>query len=115
MSEQSGHEPNVVVERRAGGGIGLFLLGAAVGAGLAWLYAPQSGAETRADLRRGARRAKRKAREFAEEATEAVQHIARSSRTAAKDAAGEAREALERRLSRHGRAVDETDSEDSGV
>lgn len=137
MSDKGGEEPSVVVERRSGGGIGLFLLGAVVGAGLALLYAPQSGAETRADLRRGARRARRKARAFAEETTEAVHDIARSgreaasdfarssrsaagdfvrtTRTAAKDAAGEAREALERRLARHGRVVDEDDSEDSGV
>ena len=114
MSEQSEREPNVVVERRSGGGIGLFLLGAVVGAGLALLYAPQSGTDTRADLRRGARRARRKAREFAAEATDAVQDVAqdvvRTARATAKDVAGEAREALERRLARHGRAAkdDET-------
>ena len=62
MAEQSGSEPTVVVERRSGGGIGLFILGVAVGAGIALLLAPQSGAETRQDLRRGARRLRRKAR-----------------------------------------------------
>lgn len=116
MSEHSDREPNVVVERRSGGGIGLFLLGAVVGAGLALLYAPQAGVDTRADLRRGARRARRKAREFAAEATDAVQDVVqdvvhdvqdvvRSGRAAARDVAGEAREALERRLARHGRAA----------
>ena len=115
MSEHNDREPNVVVERRSGGGIGLFLLGAVVGAGLALLYAPQSGDETRADLRRGARRARRKARELAAEATDAVQDIARTTRSAVKDAAGEAREALERRLARHGRAADDDETEDIGV
>lgn len=115
MSDQSGREPAVVVERRSGGGIGLFLLGAVVGAGLALLYAPQAGVDTRADLRRSVRRARRKARAFAEEATDAVQEIARTTRAAAKDAAGEAREALERRLARHGRVVENDDSEDNGV
>lgn len=106
MSEQSEREPNVVVERRSGGGIGLFLLGAVVGAGLALLYAPQSGVDTRADLRRGARRARRSAREFAAEATDVVQDVVRTTRATAKDVAGEAREALERRLARHGRAAE---------
>ncbi len=106
MSEQSEREPNVVVERRSGGGIGLFLLGAVVGAGLALLYAPQAGVDTRADLRRGARRARRKARDFAAEASEVVQDVVRTTRATAKDVAGEAREALERRLARHGRAAE---------
>jgi len=141
MSEYSDSEP-IVVERRSGGGIGLFLLGVAVGAGLALLYAPQSGAETRQDLRRGARRMRRKARDLAAEAREAAGDVVRSSRDAAsdfarssksaagdfvrttraaardavgeaRDAAGEARDALERRLARHGRAAD--DEEDTGV
>jgi gas vesicle protein len=126
MSEHDSNEPNVVVERSSGGGVGLFLLGLAVGAGIALLFAPQSGAETRADLRRGARRARRKARDFAEEAREAAHDIVRTSRgaagdfvrttrTAARDAAGEAKEALERRLARHGRGADVEESEDIGV
>ncbi len=134
MSEFSGNDP-IVVERRSGGGMGLFLLGVAVGAGLALLYAPQSGEETRADLRRGARKVRRKARDLADEAREAAGDVVRTSReaagdfarsskaaagdfvrttrAAARDAAGEARDALERRLARHGRADEE--SEDNGV
>lgn len=137
MSEHDSNEPKVVVERSSGGGVGLFLLGLAVGAGIALLYAPQSGAETRADLRRGARRARRKARDFAEEARDAAHDIAKSSReaagdfvrtsrvaasdfvrttrTAARDAAGEAKEALERRLARHVRGAEVEESEDIGV
>ena len=98
MSDQGDQEPTIVVERKSGGGIGLFLLGLAVGAGLALLYAPQSGARTRADLRRATRRARRKAGALAD---------------AAKDAAGEARAALERRLARHGLSADEDDSEET--
>ena len=124
MSEREQSEP-IVVERRSGGGIGLFLLGVAVGAGLALLYAPQSGAETRQELRRGARRLKRRARVLAEEvqdsaeevvreARHAVREVARSTRDAAGDAAREAREALERKLARHGRrAADEDEDADA--
>ena len=86
-------EPAVVIERRSGGGIGIFLLGAAVGAGLALLFTPQSGEETRASVRRAARRVRRKAREMAESGRDAVEDMARTGKAAARDA----REAIERR------------------
>jgi gas vesicle protein len=122
MSEQGGSEPTVIVERRSGGGIGLFLLGVAVGAGIALLYAPQSGAETRQDLRRGARRVRRKARELGEDARDSAEDLVRSTRSAAREAVREARDAarearakLERRLARHGRPAADDEAEDSGV
>lgn len=120
MAEHS--EPAVVIERRGGGagsGIALFLLGAAVGAGLALLFAPQSGEETRADIRRGARRLKRKARDLAETGREAVDDLKRQGRDTVDDlkrqgraAARDARAALEERLARH---RDAADDEDDGV
>ena len=42
-------EPYVVIEQKPAG-VGSFILGLAVGAGLALLFAPRSGAETRSDL-----------------------------------------------------------------
>jgi gas vesicle protein len=57
-------EPAVIIERHSGG-VGSFLIGVAIGAAAALLLAPQSGAATRRDLRRGARRAKRAARDIA--------------------------------------------------
>lgn len=101
-------EPAVVIERRDGGagsGIALFLLGAAVGAGIALLVAPQSGDEARAELRRGVRRLKRKARDVAEQGREVVDDLQRQGRSAVKDA----RSALEERLARHREAVDDGD------
>jgi len=55
---QGGMEDNerVIVVERGSTGIGAFVLGAAIGVGLALLVAPQSGAATRRDLRRRARR-----------------------------------------------------------
>jgi gas vesicle protein len=44
----------IIVEPDRGSGIGLFVLGAALGAGLALLFAPASGEETRRRLRREA-------------------------------------------------------------
>ena len=65
MVDGNGGEPAVVIERRSGGGAGLFLLGLAIGAGIALLLAPGSGEETRAALSRQARRLRRKARDLA--------------------------------------------------
>jgi hypothetical protein len=51
-------EPEVVFIERDDGGSALkwLVVGAALGAGLALLFAPRSGSETRAELQRGARR-----------------------------------------------------------
>ena len=54
----------VVVNRGGNAGIGMMLLGLAIGAGAALLFAPASGQETRERLQREARRAARKAREL---------------------------------------------------
>src|SRR5688500_20330626 len=53
--------PYIVIERERGGSIGSFVLGALVGAGVALLFAPQSGEETQEEIRRRARRLRDKA------------------------------------------------------
>ena len=114
MSEANIGEPAVVIERRSGGGIGVFLFGLALGAGLALLYAPQAGIETRRELRRGARRVRRKVRDLGDDAQDAAHEFVRTTRDAARDT----REALERRLARHQPPrpdEDDDDDEDSGV
>ncbi len=50
-----GEEPEVVVERDRRVEVGAFLLGALVGAGIALLFAPGSGAQTQARLRNRAK------------------------------------------------------------
>lgn len=104
MRDGSG-EQAVVIERRGGGGLGVFLLGAALGAGLALMFAPQSGDETRAQLRRTARKVKRRARAVVEDGREAVDDLAQRGKSAARDA----RAALEERLARHREAYDGED------
>jgi gas vesicle protein len=51
----------IVIEREQGGSVGSFLLGALVGAGIALLFAPQSGAETQEEIRARARQLKAQA------------------------------------------------------
>jgi gas vesicle protein len=50
-------EQLIVIEDRDSSGISAFLLGAAIGAGLALILAPHSGAETRQRIRRNAEKA----------------------------------------------------------
>ena len=59
-------EPYVIVERHEGG-VGSFLIGLALGAGVALLLAPQSGEETRRGIARRARRAQDAAQDFVED------------------------------------------------
>ena len=128
MGERS--DETVVIERQSGNGIGLFLLGAAVGAGLALLFAPQTGEETRATIGRAARKARDKATELGDNGREiagdlyktgrdaageiaergriAMRDVKRTGRTATRDA----RAALEDRLAQH-RDVGEV--QDDGV
>lgn len=59
-------EPYVIVERHEAG-VGSFIVGLALGAGVALLLAPQTGEETRRTLARRARRAQDAAQELVEE------------------------------------------------
>ncbi len=56
-------QPYVIVERREAG-VGSFLIGIVLGAGVALLLAPQSGEETRRGIARRARRAQDAAQDF---------------------------------------------------
>ncbi len=103
--------PYIVVERR-NGGLGPFVLGALVGAGLALLFAPRSGRELREDIADSARRLK----ESAEDKVRGVQNAftdtlesvrrqvsdrvdaARDAIEAGRDAARESRAEMERRI-----------------
>jgi gas vesicle protein len=79
-------EPYVIIEERTSE-IGPFLLGIALGAGLALLLAPRSGTETRQAIRRRVRSAQHAARDAAEGVADRVSGTFT-----------EAREELERRI-----------------
>ena len=63
--------PYVVIERSEPG-IGTFVVGLAIGAGLALLFAPRTGEETRRYLQRRARKMGDQAQDFVSEVTESV-------------------------------------------
>lgn len=104
-------DPYVIIERHDAG-IGSFFLGIAIGAGVALLFAPTAGAETRRRLRRSAERVTDAARDSFEDARAQVEERIESARrqvelrrqqvsravSAGRDAAQQAREDLERRI-----------------
>ena len=63
--------PYVIVEKRDSG-VGSFIIGLALGAGVALLLAPQSGEETRRVIARRARRAQEAAQDFVEDVSGTV-------------------------------------------
>ncbi|MDZ7631611.1 MAG: YtxH domain-containing protein [Gemmatimonadaceae bacterium] len=65
-------EQIIIVEESDSSGISAFLLGAAIGAGLALIFAPQTGAETRQSLNRGARKAGEATKRAGEKVTDAL-------------------------------------------
>jgi gas vesicle protein len=106
--------PHIVIERDSGGGVGSFLLGAIVGAGLALLFAPKTGEETQEELKEHARKlrvvAEERVREaqrhledrldVAREGVSARYEEVREAVNAGREAAMEARGDLEERLER---------------
>jgi gas vesicle protein len=97
----------VIVERHEGGsGIGTFLLGAAIGAGLALLFAPQSGAETRADIKRKARSARDTAGRVASDVTESVTDTFHDARRRVEEQIDHARLAIETKKEQVRRAME---------
>jgi len=74
-------EPLIVIEKHSSG-IGGLLLGVAIGAGVALLFAPRSGQETRREIRRGVRRvgaaARDRVRDVADQVVGTVDEARRS-------------------------------------
>jgi gas vesicle protein len=120
--EEDEDERYYVIEEK-GGGAGSFLLGAVIGAGIALLLAPQSGVETRRDIKRKAREVSDAAKDAAGELQDTVvdryskakasvgttldtarqaidlkKHQASEAIRAGREAAAQAREELEARL-----------------
>lgn len=65
-------EQIILVEHDESSGLSAFLLGAALGAGLALIFAPQTGAETRESITRSARKATEATKRAGEKVTDAL-------------------------------------------
>ncbi len=97
-------EPYVVIEKTEGS-TGSFLIGLALGAGVALLFAPRSGWETRRDLRRGARRVKDAAQGAAEDLTGTVVDTFTEARIQVEERIDHARQAVELKRKQVAQAV----------
>lgn len=99
-------EPYLIVERREGSGIGPFLIGLALGAGIALLMAPQSGEETRREIGERVKRAKEAATDAVGDLTEAIGETLEQARDKVEDGIETAREAVDSRRRRVSTAVE---------
>ena len=95
----------VVIERQSPG-IGSFLIGAAIGAGVALLFAPRSGEETRREIQRGARRVRTAAQDVASEAVNRVSDTFPEARRQVEERIDAARQAIALKRSQVTRAMD---------
>jgi len=98
-------EPYVVIEKHEGS-VGSFLMGLAVGAGIALLFAPRSGAETRRAIGDGARKARDRASDMVEDATETVTDTFDAARARVEERIDSVRHAVELKKQQVMSAVD---------
>src|SRR5438093_7944673 len=87
-------EPYVVIEKSSGG-LSSFLIGLAVGAGLALLFAPQSGEETRRRISRSAKRVRDAAEDAVDQARTKVGETFETARQRVEEKIDAARGAFE--------------------
>jgi gas vesicle protein len=73
-------ERYIIVQERSSSGVGPFLIGLAVGAGAALLFAPRSGAEARAEIGKRVKRAKGSVAHTFHDARERVEERLESAR-----------------------------------
>lgn len=85
----------VIIEKESGAGAGAFLLGALVGAGLALLFAPRSGEETRKELEERARDLKSSAEERVREAQRQLEERMDEARTGVQSQVDNVRQAVD--------------------
>jgi gas vesicle protein len=99
--------PYIVVERGSNGGVGSFVLGALLGAGVALLLAPRSGEETQQELRRRAIQLKDQAEDRVREVQVQLEERLEEARAELMDRVEQVREAVEAgRESAHDARVD---------
>jgi gas vesicle protein len=105
MRHQDHDEPYIVIEKH-GGGVGDFLLGALIGAGVALLFAPRSGRETRADIGRRARAAQDRVRDVATGVTDQVVETFETARSRIEEQIETARDAIVTKKEQVSRAME---------
>ena len=98
-------QPYIVIEKNSGG-VGNLLIGVLIGAGVALLFAPRSGAETRTDISRRARRAGTKVKGVAHEVSDQVVDTFEGARARVEEQIESARSAIEQKKTQVARAME---------
>ncbi len=106
MWHEDDEDEQLIVIERGGVSASAFFWGIAIGAGVALLMAPRSGAETRADIQRRARRVQSAARDQVEQITDTVTDSYQQARTAVEDRIDSARQAIELKKRQATRAIE---------
>lgn len=105
MGYEYDEEPYVIIEKHSGS-VGSMLLGVAIGAGLALLFAPQSGPETRREIGRRAELARQRAVRIADDVSTSVTETIDEARTQVEERLDQARHAVDTRRQQLSRAVE---------
>src|SRR6476661_4360723 len=98
-------QPYIVIEKHSGG-VGNLLLGVLIGAGVALLFAPRSGEETRDEISRRARRAGSKVKGVAHEVTDQVVDTFEGAKARVEEQIESARTAIEVKKAQVARAME---------
>jgi gas vesicle protein len=99
-------DSRIIIERHHSAGVGPFLLGIALGAGIALLLAPRSGAATRRGIKRRAMRVRRAAEDAANEVTDTVVGTFQDARRKVEDQIDSVRQAVDLKKQQMHRAMD---------
>jgi gas vesicle protein len=98
--------PYLVIEKHEGGGMGTFLWGALLGAGVALLLAPRSGEETQAEIRDRVRRLRDAAEDRVNDVRDTVTDSVTRTRDRIQEQLDSVRDTVEDRADRARHAVD---------
>jgi gas vesicle protein len=99
-------EPYVVIEKHESAGITPFLVGLAVGAGVALLFAPRSGRATRRDIKRRAMRVRQAAEDTVTGVADTVAEGFNAARQRVEDQIDSARQAIDLKKRQVSRAME---------
>jgi gas vesicle protein len=105
MRHHEHDEPYIVIEKHSGG-VGPLLLGVLIGAGVALLFAPRSGVETRRNLTRRARKAGDTVKDAAQGVTRQAVDSFEHARSRVEEQIDSARSAIEAKKRQVARAME---------
>lgn len=96
----------IVVIEKSEAGVGTFLAGLVLGAGIALLFAPRSGEETRRDIEKSARKVGAQAQDFVSGVTESVGQTLQDAKQSVEDRLDSARNSVDLKRRQVTNAVD---------